>query len=115
MRLAEHKCVPCKGGVPPLSPDESASLLTQLDGWQIADGKQLQKSYKVANFVDAMNFANAITPVAEAEGHHPDISVKWGELGVMLWTHSIGGLTHSDFYMAAKIDDVFTALQQGKK
>ena len=49
---------------------------------------------------------NRITPVAEAEGHHPDLYVRWGEVRAYLWTHKISGLTESDFYMAAKIDRV---------
>ena len=115
MRLSEQKCVPCKGGVPPLTPDEIKPLLTQLDNWQISDGIQLQKSFKFANFVDAMNFANAITPVAEEQGHHPDLLVRWGEVKVILWTHSVDGLTNSDFYMAAKMDDVFASLPIDRK
>lgn len=108
--LADSKCVPCRGGVPPLTPEEIQPLLGQLQGWHIEEGKKLVKSYPFANFVDAMAFANAITPVAEAEGHHPDLYVRWGEVRVYLWTHKIDGLTESDFFMAAKIDRVFDSL-----
>ncbi|HEX2517856.1 MAG TPA: 4a-hydroxytetrahydrobiopterin dehydratase, partial [Chloroflexota bacterium] len=47
-----------------------------------------------------------ITPVAEAEGHHPDLSVGWGKVGVELTTHAIGGLSENDFILAAKIDQL---------
>ncbi|HXX39802.1 MAG TPA: 4a-hydroxytetrahydrobiopterin dehydratase [bacterium] len=104
--LADHKCIPCRGGVPPLTPEQSAPLLGQLDGWQIEAGKKLVKSYRLQNFVEAVDFVNAIAPVAEHEGHHPDLYVRWGEVRVYLWTHKIDGLTESDFFMAAKIDRV---------
>src|SRR3989440_8847994 len=32
--LADQKCVPCRGGTPPLTPEQIAPLLTQLDGWK---------------------------------------------------------------------------------
>jgi len=52
---------------------------------------------------------NAITSVAEEEGHHPDLHVAWGKVGVELWTHAINGLSEADFIMAAKIDRVASA------
>jgi len=45
---------------------------------------------------------NEISRVAEAEGHHPDLYVRGGEVRVYLWTHKIDGLTESDFVMVAK-------------
>jgi 4a-hydroxytetrahydrobiopterin dehydratase len=106
--LADNTCIPCKGGTPPLTHAGIAPLLAQLQGWQVEDDKKLTKSYKVKNFVEAVDFVNRITPVAEAENHHPDLYVRWGEVRIDLWTHKIDGLTESDFYMAAKIDRAFT-------
>jgi 4a-hydroxytetrahydrobiopterin dehydratase len=105
-RLADRSCVPCRGGTPPLAPAEIEPLLARLDGWTVKDAAKISKPYKFRNFVDAVAFVNAITPVAEAEGHHPDLFVKWGEVRVNLSTHKIKGLTESDFIMAAKIDRV---------
>jgi 4a-hydroxytetrahydrobiopterin dehydratase len=105
--LADQKCVPCRGGTPSLTREQIAPLLAQLDGWQVEDDKKLIKTFKVKDFVAAVDFVNRIMPVAEAEGHHPDLYVRWGEVRVYLWTHKIDGLTESDFYMAAKIDRVF--------
>jgi 4a-hydroxytetrahydrobiopterin dehydratase len=47
--------------------------------------------------------------VAESEGHHPDIFLTWGKVGITTWTHAIDGLTESDFVLAAKADAVLTA------
>ncbi|MFC2075206.1 4a-hydroxytetrahydrobiopterin dehydratase [Bdellovibrionota bacterium] len=104
MGLAEKKCVPCQGGIPPLTPGEIKPLLDQLESWEVEEGKKLKKTFKFKNFVEAMEFAKAITPVAEEEGHHPDLLVSYGKVTVYLWTHKIDGLTESDFFMAAKID-----------
>jgi 4a-hydroxytetrahydrobiopterin dehydratase len=79
------------------------------DGWQVeeADGHgQLGKTFRFGNFVEAVEFVKRITPVAEAEGHHPDLLVGWGRVRVTLWTHTAGGLTEKDYTLAAKIDEV---------
>jgi 4a-hydroxytetrahydrobiopterin dehydratase len=47
---------------------------------------------------------NRVGDVAEEQGHHPDILLKWGSVGITLWTHKIDGLTESDFIMAAKVE-----------
>ncbi len=105
--LADRRCIPCRGGVPPLTPAEFAPLLAQLDGWQVVENRRLVKSFRFRNFRQAVDFVNAITAIAEAEGHHPDLVVRWGEVRVELWTHKIQGLSESDFIMAAKIDRLY--------
>ena len=54
----------------------------------------------------ALAFVNAVGAIAEAQGHHPDITLAWGSVGVTIWTHKIDGLTESDFILAAKIDAI---------
>jgi 4a-hydroxytetrahydrobiopterin dehydratase len=106
MGLAEKTCVPCRGGVPPLTRPQFAPLLTELDNWQVIDESKLTKSYKFPNFKKSMDLAKKIADIAEEQNHHPDLLVRWGELRVELWTHAAGGLTESDFILAAKIDKV---------
>ncbi len=106
--LASRRCVPCEGGTPPLDAAQVEPLLAQLSGWTVEEGKRLVKEYRFKNFVEAVEFVNEITPVAEAEGHHPDLFVTWGAVKVSLWTHAVGGLTENDFILAAKIDQLGT-------
>lgn len=106
MGLADRACVPCRGGTPPLTRAQFTPLLAQLDGWQVENDRMLVKAFRFKNFVEAVGFVNAITPVAEAENHHPDLRVSWGQVRVELWTHKINGLSEADFVMAAKIDRV---------
>lgn len=108
--LADKKCVPCRGGVPPLTPEQIRPLLQQLDGWEVEDNKKLTKTYRFQGFRAPVRFVNAIADVAEEQGHHPDLYVAHGQVRVHLWTHKIDGLTESDFIMAAKIDRVFKEL-----
>jgi 4a-hydroxytetrahydrobiopterin dehydratase len=54
--------------------------------------------------VEAVDFVNRIKDLAEAEGHYPDLEVGYGKVVVRLTTHAIGGLSESDFILAARID-----------
>ncbi|HZG54289.1 MAG TPA: 4a-hydroxytetrahydrobiopterin dehydratase [Pyrinomonadaceae bacterium] len=104
--LANRKCVPCHGGVPPLATDEIERYLGELRGWEVVEGHHLKKSYAFPNFRQPLALVNRIAEVAEAEGHHPDISFGWGRADVTIYTHAIDGLTESDFILAAKIDGI---------
>ena len=42
--------------------------------------------------------------IAEAQGHHPDITFGWGYAEVVIFTHKIAGLHENDFILAAKVE-----------
>ena len=103
--LAQRECIPCRGGVPPLQGEALNILQTELGGgWQVVEGKRLEKEYRFADFKAALGFANKVGELAEQVNHHPDITISWGQAKVVVWTHKIGGLAEADFVFAAKCD-----------
>jgi 4a-hydroxytetrahydrobiopterin dehydratase len=106
MTLAEKHCVPCRGGVPPLKGEELSKLTAQVPGWHVVDEHHLEKQFTFPDFKTALDFVNKAGAIAEAEGHHPDLFLSWGKVGVKTWTHKIDGLTESDFILAAKINEL---------
>jgi 4a-hydroxytetrahydrobiopterin dehydratase len=108
--LADRRCEACHGGTPKLSSQQIEELQKQLDNWLVSEGdKKLEKSIKTKDFQQALEKANIIGRIAESEGHHPDLLVRWGELRILLWTHAIDGLSEADFILAAKIDRALNA------
>ncbi len=108
MGLADKTCVPCRGGVPPISADRAQTLLEELShGWSLNERGHLERLYTFKDFAQALVFVNKVSAIAEAEGHHPDLYLAWGKCKVEIWTHKINGLTESDFYLAAKADREF--------
>ena len=103
--LTNKHCVPCEGGIPALTAEEIAPLMTQLEGWSVDGVEKLTRTYRFPDFVQALAFVNRLGEVAEEEGHHPDILLTWGKVKVCLWTHSVSGLTENDFIVAAKADE----------
>jgi 4a-hydroxytetrahydrobiopterin dehydratase len=104
--LSLKTCTPCKGGVPPLTEDEARKYLDQVEGWELVEGRRIRRDFEFPDFIQALAAANRIGALAEEQGHHPDLHLAWGRLGVEIWTHKIDGLTESDFILAAKINDV---------
>ena len=107
--LASKKCVPCEGGVEPISRERAQEYLKQLNSdWQIIDnGRKIRREFKFKNFKETLNFVNKVGEIAESEGHHPDIKFGWGYVNITLFTHAINGLFENDFILAAKIDKLF--------
>ena len=108
MKLEEKTCDACRNAVRPLTASEYQPLLDQLQGWRVDLGAKLKKSYKFPDFSSTLHCANQIGELAEQEGHHPDLLIRWGELVIELWTHKVNGLTESDFVLAAKIDSLLS-------
>ena len=104
--LVEKKCVPCRGGTPPLTSEQIQPLLEQISHWEVVENHHLQKTFKFKDFVTALDFVNRVGTIAEEEGHHPDLYLAWGKVEVKTWTHKINGLSESDFILSAKIDRV---------
>jgi len=103
--LASKTCVPCRGGIPPLSADEARELLSKAPEWSLEEnGTRLKRRFEFEDFVKAMAFVNRVADIAEEQGHHPDIAIHWNKVDLVLWTHKIGGLHENDFILAAKIN-----------
>jgi 4a-hydroxytetrahydrobiopterin dehydratase len=111
--LAERQCVPCRGGIPPLTREQAQPLLAQIDpAWRLERGRDakgrdydyLSRTFTFDDFKGAMEFAVRVGEVAEEQQHHPDLHIAWGKVTAEMWTHKIAGLTESDFVFAAKCD-----------
>ncbi len=90
--------------------DAQNLLLQQLhEDWAVVDGHHLSRVFQFPNFVEALDFVNTVGGIAEEEGHHPDLLLRWGSVQTDIWTHKINGLTESDFILAAKSDVAFLA------
>ena len=106
MGLAEKQCIPCRGGVPALKGGDLEKLKRQVSDWDVVNEHHLKKTYTFPDFQKALDFVNHAGAIAEQQGHHPDLYLTWGKVGVEIWTHKIDGLTESDFILAAKVDQI---------
>lgn len=111
--LAEQQCEACEPDSPTVSAEERKEFHAQVPDWDIVEIRgmpQLQRTFTVPDFAEAMAFSDEIGALAEEEGHHPAILTEYGKVTVRWWTHAIGGLHKNDFIMAAKTDEMFEEL-----
>ena len=105
--LAQQVCVPCRGGLPPLTQTEIDQLSPLVPDWQVVTREgiaRLERLFSFKNFAQALAFTNQVGEIAESADHHPVIVTEWGKVTVTWWTHAIKGLHRNDFIMAAKVD-----------
>ena len=71
------------------------------------EADRIERVFRFKNFREALSFVQEVGELAEAQGHHPNISFSWGSATVSLQTKKINGLHENDFIMATKIDRIF--------
>lgn len=106
---------------PPTGPSgaQSAGAISNgvKEGWQLMESPpshkaseghfaKLQKQFSFSDFARAMEFVNKVADIAEKEGHHPDVSIHYNKVEVVLWSHFVKGLSVNDFIIASKIDQI---------
>jgi 4a-hydroxytetrahydrobiopterin dehydratase len=101
--LSHKQCLPCEGGVPPLTQAEILNLLSQLQDWQQQE-QSIHKTYNFKDYYQTIAFVNAVAWMTHQENHHPDLVVSYNRCQVSYSTHAINGLSENDFICAAKID-----------
>jgi 4a-hydroxytetrahydrobiopterin dehydratase len=86
---------------------EREKMLREIPEWKVVDEDsepKLERVFKFKNFVEALDFTNAVGRIAEEQNHHPALLTEWGRVTVRWWTHKIHNLHQNDFIMAARTD-----------
>jgi len=107
-QLTKKKCVPCEGIGRAYTIKEIQSHMGEIPGWILAqDGKSIERSLTLKNFVACIDLINKIKDIAEDQMHHPDLHLTgYKNLKVVLYTHALGGVTENDLIVAAKINEI---------
>ena len=90
-----------------LTPTEIVTRLAALPGWQLSgDGADaaIEKTFRFANYYETISFVNALAFIANAQDHHPDLSVHYNRCVVRFNTHDVQGISETDFECAAQAD-----------
>jgi 4a-hydroxytetrahydrobiopterin dehydratase len=90
-----------------LTPTEIVRRLADFPGWRLSgDGDEvaIERSFRFADYYETISFVNALAFVANALDHHPDLSVHYARCVVRFRTHSLQGISETDFECAARTD-----------
>ncbi len=110
MDLLSRHCTHLPEGTPPLAGEALDAYREAVDPrWRVADDHHLEAEFTFPDFAAALAFTNEVGALAEAEDHHPEITLTWGKVTVRVWTHTVGGVSPNDFILAARIDTLVAA------
>jgi 4a-hydroxytetrahydrobiopterin dehydratase len=102
--LAEKMCRVVKDPDEGIAGNDLQHYRAQVHGdWEIEEDS-LRRSFLFSDYGEALEFTQSIAKLSDAEGHHPEIRLRYGEVEVVLDTQEVEGLHENDFIMAAKID-----------
>ena len=86
-----------------LDADSLAAALKKFPEWEL-EGKAVTRTIEFEEFMEAMDFVNALAEIAEEAQHHPDIDIRYLRITVSLTTHEVGGVTDSDLEFVQRVD-----------
>ncbi len=76
---------------------------------KVSDGtshKILGRYFSFPDFAEGLQFVIKVGSIAEEQKHHPEITLRWGEVLVLTWTHSELAITDKDLALAKAIDAI---------
>jgi 4a-hydroxytetrahydrobiopterin dehydratase len=94
-----------------LNPDALHHALDELASWE-GTTDQIAKTYRFANFAEAMRFVNRVARIAEDMNHHPDIHISWNKVTLEIASHAAGGVTQDCIELAHRVDGEFGAPEE---
>lgn len=75
------------------------------EGWSIVNNA-IRRTMTFVSFTEAIAFVNDVARLAESQNHHPDITINYRKVTLILTTHDAGGLTEKDFTLAVSINEL---------
>lgn len=77
------------------------------DGWRPVDDT-IRARYLTNDFATGLSLVQQIGDLAEAANHHPDVTLTFPAVTVVLTSHDAGGVTDRDLALAGQIAELVT-------
>jgi 4a-hydroxytetrahydrobiopterin dehydratase len=69
------------------------------EGWE-REGEEIVRTFEFEEYLRGVNFAQMIGEIAEAQFHHPTMTIEYKQVEVRFTSHEAGGITDADIEMA---------------
>jgi len=103
-----------------LSRSQIRARLRELPRWTIRRDSftpipSLRRELRFRSFAEALRFVDEVGKLAGNYGHHPDIHlIRYSNVVISIYTHSVKGLTTWDFELAHLMDKIQTSRKPRK-
>ena len=84
----------------------------EVPGWDVVekDGvRVLTRTFKFADWAQALAFVNRVGGVADGQNHHPLVELTWGRVTLFSWSHDVNGLSSRDARFCRAVNDAVTS------
>lgn len=81
-----------------------------LPDWRVL-AQALHARFRTGDFATGARFVQAVSEVAEEANHHPDVTLRYPHVDLVLVSHDVGHLTERDTALASRISAL--AAEQG--
>lgn len=107
--LSSESCEACRIDAPKVSKSEIKILMSEIKDWEFINNPidQLKRVFNFPDYASAIDFCNKVAVMADDEDHHPTLTLEWGKVSVLWWSHKIEGLHKNDFICASKTDNLY--------
>ena len=70
-------------------------MLKGLEHWQYKN-KAISRTFEFSSYLSGVKFVNKIASLAEELDHHPDMTLTWCKVHILLTTHDKGDVTEKE-------------------
>lgn len=86
-----------------------AGMLLELeDGWEVREGKELEKVFDFDTYLEGASFAFQVSLLCEKMDHHARLLILERRVQVSIATEIVSGITKADFHLASKIEKLIS-------
>jgi 4a-hydroxytetrahydrobiopterin dehydratase len=89
-----------------MTPNQLDVALKDFPVWKLNAQGQIEQTFELKDFAQALLFVNAVGFIAEQQNHHPDILILWNKVRISVSTHDADGITQLDFNLAKAIQTI---------
>lgn len=89
--------------------DRKVMAKLELPDWQHV-GRTLDARFATGDFATGLKFVNQIGAAAEQANHHPDITLSYGQVRIVLSSHDVDAVTNRDVDLAREVSKLAQAM-----
>ena len=81
-------------------------MCNDLDNWEY-ENNAISRKFEFSSYLSGVSFLTKVASLADELNHHPDMTLSWCKVHIVLTTHDSGDVTDKDVALAKLCDQHF--------
>ena len=78
-------------------------MFKDLDNWEY-ENNAISRTFEFSSYLSGVSFLTKVASLADELNHHPDMTLSWCKVHIVLTTHDSGDVTDKDVALAKLCD-----------